>query len=96
MVTLKFLDSRQVSAEELEDAMKRGELISRVAKPKILEQKEEDRVTKAGKQQSELKPLPETKLNPGNKAQKASAAREKYHYKGHHSEGNRFITDGQL
>lgn len=93
LVSLTFLDSRPVTSQERDEATKRGDLVSRVAKPKVSSSGSDD---KSSKDQNSLKPLPETKLAQGNKAQKASAAREKYHYKGLHSEGNRFIRDEQL
>ena len=93
--TLTFLDSRCVSANEKEEAAKRGDFLTRVAKPKIVETSGEKQ-SKSKSAALDFKPLPETRTHQNMKAQKASAAREKYHYKGNHSEGNRFITDGQL
>lgn len=94
LTSLKFLDSRPVGENELQEAVKRGNFLANVAKPRT-----SDLDKSAGHPQRDFspgKPLPETKNYQNNKPRNPIAAPTRHHYKGNHSEGNRFITDNHL
>ena len=89
---LKFLDSKQVSGHEREQAKVQGEFM-RVVKPS-------DQVLKATKDAKKddsgggFNPLPES--NRGPEKHRGTIGTCKYVYYGRHSEGNRFIRDDHL
>eukprot|EP01137_Pigoraptor_chileana_P036709 Opistho-2@32743 len=88
--TLKFLDSRAVSAEERKEANRVGQFM-RVLRPKEVDQAS---LSSMGEDAASYTPLPENDTSFGTHS--TSFGVSKYIYYGKNSEGNRFIRNHDL